>query len=66
MELNQESSKLLILFAITNLLALALGFIGFMLIGVLAGLAITVVSLILLPIGLEYLYLRKKRNKETT
>lgn len=64
MDFNQETAKLTFLFALTNLTAAILGFTGFVVLGVLEGLIIFALMLVILPIGLEYVYLRQQTNSD--
>lgn len=60
MELDQKTSKLLILFLSVNLVAAALGFAAVILFGAIAGLIVFTVLVIALPLLLQYLYISKK------
>lgn len=62
MEIDEKSSKLLIMFISINIVAAALGLATIALFGVLSGLILFTLLILTLPLGLQYFYLKKKSN----
>lgn len=60
MDLDQKNAKLVTYFMIMNLVAAALGFAAFILFGVFIGLMSFALLILILPLGFQYLYLKRK------
>lgn len=63
MDLNQKTSKLILLFIAVNLVAAAFGFAAVIFFGVIAGLTVFTALVILLPVAVQYFYLSKEAEK---
>lgn len=61
MEFDLETAKLVSLFTLTNLIASGIGFLAASITEPLIGLAVMTMMLFLLPIPVQYFYLRKKK-----
>lgn len=64
MELDQETSKLIILFLTVNLVAAAFGFAAILFSGALTGLIVFTVLVIVLPALVQYFYLSKQADDD--
>jgi len=63
MDLDQKTAKLIALFLSMNLVAAALGFAAVVLFGAVAGLTVFAILILVLPIGLQYVYLKRSSEK---
>lgn len=62
---DQKTAKLVTYFMIMNLIAAALGFTTVILFGAFTGLMSFALLILILPLGFEYLYLKRKtENKD--
>ena len=64
MDIDEDSAKLVTYSVIMNLLAGFLGFAAFLIFDVFIGLISFALLVLLLPIGFEYLYLKRKTNND--
>lgn len=64
MDLDQKTSKLIVLFMTVNLVAAAFGFVAVVMFGAIAGLTVFTILIILLPVSVQYVYLSNKEKSK--
>jgi|GEM_PF-588100 uncharacterized membrane protein YkvI len=64
MEFEQEIAKLVVIFTFANLIASLIGFVALVSLGPVIGLIVLIPIVILLPVGFQYLYIRKKTDQK--
>lgn len=64
MDFDKKTGRLIVLFMAINLVAAVLGFAAVVLFGPMLGLAVFTAAVILLPIGIQYAYLKNSRLED--
>jgi uncharacterized membrane protein len=62
MKIDEKTAKLMVLFIAMHIVSAALGVVTGIIFGVLAGLVVFTVSIIVLPLLLQYLYLSNRKE----
>lgn len=62
--MDQKSAKLVTLFMTLNFVAAILGFVAVILFGAFIGLMSFALLIIVLPLGFEYIYLKRKTTRK--